>query len=132
MQHEQLFTELTPAQAETISAAASASVSDFFGSADAFFTRTGPGAFKADFLNVKDRRADGLRVYARFQGLATDNTVLTTPTRRFDEKGAFGGGTVHKNLNGSFSKNIKQLRVVIYRDDPIGTDIAKAGDWQSF
>jgi hypothetical protein len=130
-QHEQLFTDLTSAQAEIVTAAATSSITTSYGSATANFKRTGKKSFTADFLNVKDGRFDGKSVYAKFQARATDGTISTTPTARYDNKGAFGGGTTYTGLAGSFNKNIKQLRVLIYRDDLFADPVA-GGAWIDF
>ena len=127
-QHEQIFADLTPAQAETVTAGATSSITASYGSATANFRRTGKKSFAVDFLNVKDRRFDGKSVYAKFQAKATDGTIATTPTARYDNKGAFEGGTNYTGLAGSFNKDINQLRVLIYRDDLFADPVA-GGDW---
>jgi hypothetical protein len=129
-QHEQLFTDLTPEQAENISAAAVTIASASYGTASATLDRSGPGSFKVRSLFVKDTAADGFPVYAKFQALATDGTILTTPSERFDRKGANGSGTTYRNLTGSFGKNISQVRLGIYLSKP-GPDTVIRGNWKN-
>jgi len=109
---EPLFTDLTAEQAETITAAVGPiDVNVSYGAASAIgVQRTGRRSFKASFLRVRDNAADGNAVYAKIQGLATDGSVLTTPTKRFDRKGKGGGATTYNSLKGSFGKNIRDLR----------------------
>lgn len=131
IQYEHFLADLTPAQAETVTAGATSSVTADYGGATANIRRTGKKSFAVDFLNVKDRRFDGKSVYAKIQAKATDGTFATTPTARYDNKGAFEGGTTYTGLSGSFNKNIKQLRVLIYRDD-LFADPVKGGNWINF
>jgi hypothetical protein len=131
IQQEQLFTDVTPEQAETISAAAlTGSYADApFGRASATLSRSGPKSFNVRYLSVFDEKANGYAVYAKFQAQA-GNTILTTPTKRFDRKGEAGDGTTYNNLTGAFSKNISAVRVVIYQEDP-GNDSVAYGNWTS-
>lgn len=128
MQQEPLFTDLTLEQAETVTAAGTSTVNASYGFAVGSFDRIGSRSFKVSVLNVKDKARDGDAVYAKFQGRATDGTILITPTKRLDSKGADGPGTRYTNLTGSFSKNISQMRVAIYRQNR-GRDLVNVGNW---
>lgn len=128
---DQLFTDLTVEQAETVAAGVVTRADASYGFAAANFVRTGPGSFLAN-LNVGDSVADGNQVYARFEGKATDGSLLKTPTKRPDLDGAAGSFTAYTNLRGSFSKNIKQLRVLLYRQNRSGADLITAGNWANF
>lgn len=128
IQHEQLFTDLTHTQAETVAAGVSTRIDTPYGGARADITRTGPGSFVAAELAVADLKIDGSRVYAKFRAKATDGTILTTPTRRYDTFVPLNQATVYKGLRGSFSKNIKQIQLAVYKDQP-GTDPVSFGDW---
>ncbi len=130
MVQEQLFTDLTAEQAETIAAAIGPiDVSTSYGAASALdVRRTGRRSFRVGHLLVKDNAADGDAVYAKLQGLATDGSVLITPTKRFDRNGAKGRGTIYHTLKGSFGKNITSLRMAIYQNKA-GRDPITTGDW---
>jgi hypothetical protein len=129
MQHELLFTDLTTTQAETIAGGIGklALIRASYGYAESEFGRTGRNSFIGN-LYVKDQVKDGFPVYAKFQVRATDGSILTTQTERFDLKGAAGSGTFYTDLRGAFSKNITQLRVVLFRRNP-GRDLFSAGQW---
>jgi hypothetical protein len=130
-QPEQLLTDLTPAQAEIISAAARSEAMASYGYAVSDIDLS-PTSFTAN-VYVKDKAKDGYPVYAKFQTQAWDETlseipILTTPTERLDLKGANGTGTLHKGLRWSSNKFIKRVRVAIFRKNP-GRDLFVAGNW---
>jgi hypothetical protein len=147
MQSEQLFTDLTPTQAETTVGGSIindggglqipgslrfSSVFSAYGKASAVFRREGLNSFSVNSLFVKDTLKDGHPVYALFQARPFDgSSILTTSTRRLDLKGQAGSGTFYDHLNGTFGKSIQQLRVVIMRDNP-GRDLFVAGPWVNF
>ena len=129
-QSEQLFTDLTLGQAETIAAGVVWSDPyDSWGYARTNITRQGPGKglFYVDAF-VKDFEKNGYPVYVKFQGLATDNDVLTNSQKLWDKKGADGAGSSYNHVRIGFNKNIKKVRAVIYQDDP-GSDSAAYEDW---
>lgn len=132
-QPEHLFTDLTPAQAETIAAGvtinAGKSVDASYGKALVGFGRTGSGSFEGN-LFVKDKVKDGLPVYAKFHGLTSDGRTLIGSTKFFDLEGAAGPGTNHNGFKVSFGNvNIERVRVAIYRRNRPGF---VAGDWAKF
>ena len=122
--NESLFTDLTPAQAETIAAGASEQfivASAGYGYTSAVLKRTGDNSFSVQDLYVADLERDGFAVYAKFRVQATDGSFLSTSTKRYDRKGASASGMHYKNLSASFSKDIKSIQLEIYQDKP-GTD----------
>ncbi|HEY9641907.1 MAG TPA: hypothetical protein V6C57_15575 [Coleofasciculaceae cyanobacterium] len=140
VQQEQLFTELTSAQAETITAAAdlpikSVSVFASYGKATALF-KSVFNMFEMKTLYVKDTRADGHPVYAMFQGQTSDgSSILTARPKWFDRKGAAAReGTFYNHLPDgintifAFTQSISKMRLVIMRDNP-GRDLFVAGSW---
>ncbi|WNZ25796.1 hypothetical protein HJG54_25140 [Leptolyngbya sp. NK1-12] len=145
VQQEQLFTELTSAQAETTAGGRpfddgglsfpdpipfthDTGANAFYGRAFASLKRQGLNSFSAS-LRVKDELKDGHPVYALFQGLPIGGgSILNTQTKRFDFKGAAGDGTDYPKSTYSFSKPIGKLRLVIMRQNP-GRDLFVAGPW---
>ncbi|WNZ25797.1 hypothetical protein HJG54_25145 [Leptolyngbya sp. NK1-12] len=137
VQQEQLFTDLTPAQAETTTGGSPTkfpSVFADYGVASASVERIGfnPNAFTVTNLRVKDILKDGHPVYAQIQGKPSDGSnILTSGGRHFDRKGAAGKGTVIPGFSfgfNPFEKHISKVRLVILRDNP-GRDLFVAGSW---
>jgi hypothetical protein len=144
-QCEQFLTDLTPAQAETTAGGSPfddipgpsgptrfASAAAFYGNANSRFRRRGPSAFSTQNFFVKDSWKDGHPVYAQFQGMTANGSILNAiGTRRFDFKTARGPGTFHPSLVGTFTRSVKKLRLVIMRQNP-GRDLFVAGHWVDF
>jgi hypothetical protein len=140
MQHEQLFTDLTPAQAETTAGGRpiddggfgpGGNVNASYGRAFATFRRTGQGSLTGS-LFVKDKAIDGHLVYARFQGLTSDGRILNSSNRFEDKQGAARKGTNYSVFNVNFGNiRINSVRVTISRDNP-GTDLFTAGKFVVF
>lgn len=120
-----LFTDLPPEQAEMIAAAGNSFANASYGTAAAGnLTRTGSRSFKISDLIVQDTAKDGKAVYAKIQGQTSDGTILTTSTKRY---GTGGLGKRYRNLTGSFSEDIVQFRVAVYREQP-GRDPVTGGN----
>jgi hypothetical protein len=135
-QHEQLFTDLNPTQAETISAGGPlyrlSQANNWYGGASADIEATGPSSFFGS-LQVEDLAGgDGYPVYAQFQGKLTENgPIFTGGTKFYDRtKGkGFNTGFFH----GNFGKKhpFRYIRIAILRDNP-GRDLFTAGNWLDF
>jgi hypothetical protein len=134
IQHEQLFTDLTATQAETIAGGviinAGSTADASYGVAAVSFGRTGRDSFEGD-LFVKDQAKDGHPVYAKFHGFTENGQTLFGSTKFFDLGGASGPGRNIKGLKVSFRTNatVKLVRVAIYRRNRSGF---VAGKWASF
>lgn len=139
LQQEQLFTDLTPAQAETTAGGkpfddgntptdSESFALASYGSADTSIFNLGGGSISFNML-VKDRARDGQPVYAKFEGVGIDSRSLMGSTKFFDLRGTAGPGTIHIR-NASFGKNVflTKARVWIFRKgrSPV------AGDWMNF
>lgn len=139
MQQEQLFTDLTPAQAETTAGGkpfddgntptdSESFALASYGSADTSIFNLGGGSISFNML-VKDRAKDGQPVYAKFEGIGIDGRSLIGSSKFFDFRGAAGSGTIHIR-NASFGKTVSLIkaRVWIHRKgrSPV------AGDWVNF
>jgi hypothetical protein len=139
IQQEQLFADLTSAQAETITAAAdlpikSVSVFASYGKATALF-RGVSNMVEINTLYVKDTRADGHPVYAMFQGQTSDGNILTARPKWYDRKGAAAReGMFYNRLPDGintvfiFTQSVSKMRLVMMRDNP-GRDLFVAGNW---
>lgn len=137
MQHEQIFIDLTPKQAETIAAGAPlyrlSQADSYYGGAAADITATGPSSFFGT-LEVKDLNKDGYPVYAQFQGkLTEDGPIFTGGTKFYDRSGAEGSGMNTGFFHGNFGKTypFRFIRIAVYRDNP-GRDLFTAGNWLDF
>jgi hypothetical protein len=129
VQQEQLFADLTPAQAQTITAAGEYSTAVAkYGFADARFSRISSSSFSAKLVTVKDTFKDGFPVYAIFQGLKYDGSIENSGAELLDTKGAAGRGTFYKEYNSHFSQTFLRVRIAILRKNP-GRDLFTAGDW---
>ncbi|GAB4386186.1 MAG: hypothetical protein Kow00121_52260 [Elainellaceae cyanobacterium] len=125
LQQEQLFTDLAPAQAETIAAGVFTKVDTSYGYAEADVIRFGDKGFAA---HLKVGNKGTFKVYAKFQARASDGTHLSTPTKRYDVYQNADLSDYTSGLIGSFSKNINQVRVAIYNDRG-GSDPVTFGNW---
>jgi hypothetical protein len=125
MHHEQLFIDLSSSEAETIAAGVFTKVDASYGYADADVIRFGNNGFAAH-LKVFNKGAS--KVYAKFQAKASDGTILTTPTKRADVYQDSRGTDYTGGLTGSFSKNINQVRVAVYKDQS-GSNPVSFGNW---
>lgn len=124
---ERLFTDLTPDQAETITAAGSNEVNTSYGRVIGSFVRTGSRSFESTTLWVKDKAKDGDAVYAKFQGRTTDGSVLIPSASYFDRRGAEDFGTNYYGIRGSFSRSISHIRLAIYRQKSGVNPVAVSG-----
>ncbi len=128
-QHKQLFTELTPAQAQTITAAGNYSTAVAkYGFADASFFRVGTSSFSAERITVKDTFKDGFPVYAIFQGQRADGSIENAEVKLLDSKGTDGPGTFYRQYATHFSQAFFRIRIAILRKNP-GRHLFTAGDW---
>lgn len=137
--HEQLFTDLTPTQAEATTGGSPvdgpfrtpSSVTQYWGEAKAYISPRKGGGFTVNYLTVNDILADGKSVYAKFEAEATDGTHIVTSNKRYDKTGASGKGRTYRNLVGGGNYSIKRVRVTIYRDvgQGHGSDDVLSGNW---
>ncbi|WNZ25795.1 hypothetical protein HJG54_25135 [Leptolyngbya sp. NK1-12] len=133
LQHdEQLFTDLTSTQAETIAAG----LDDFlhvgasYGGATAKIRPSGINSISGS-LEIKDWLRDGYPVYAKFQGKTSNGVVLTSSAEFVDRRGASGRGTLvplNKVSFGSKNTYIRYVRLLIYQKRR-GNSLSGASDW---
>lgn len=136
-QHEQLFTDLNPTQAETIAGGGLlfriSQANAYYGGAYADIGATGPSSFYGS-LEIKDWLADGYPVYAQFQAKSSEYApIITGSTKFYDRRRAKGSGTYVDPIRASFGRGVdaRFIRVAIYRDNP-GRDLFVAGNWIDF
>lgn len=131
-QSEQLFTDLTATQAETISAG----LDDFldvrasYGGATAKIRASGINSISGD-LEIKDWLRDGYPVYAKFLGKTSNGVVLTSSAEFVDRRGAAGHGTLvplNKVSFGSKNTYVRYVRLLIYQKRR-GDSFSRASDW---
>lgn len=133
IEHEQLFTDLTSAQAETIainggSGYLSVANASYGGASLEIQPTPDRGSFVGN-LSIADWDNDGYPVYAKFQGKTADGRILTSSTTYLHLKGD-NTSTSDKPVRFSFGKNVdmRKVWVAILRRNP-GRDPYVSGNW---
>lgn len=96
-----------------------ASVSAWYGLAEAHWDWTGPGAARNISLKVQDRYCNGSAVYAYFIAIRSNGTKFATSRHRYDHKGCKGGGTTYTGLSITDGYNIAHLVLMLCDDKEV-------------
>lgn len=140
IQQEQLFTNLTATQAETIAGGdppgdptsqygAPSRANASYGYASARFKRYTSSLFRTR-IDIGDKAKDGYAVYAVIQGKTNDGRILSFPADAFHRGGAGTSGRAEFDVNFAFFGNvdIRRIWVAICRENP-GKDLYVQGNW---